>query len=266
MFRLRHRNFDYMLYEVDNISNDLRNGKVWEPHLLQFMQHYIKKDDVCLDIGANFGYHTLEMSRLSRSVHAFEPQMENYILLQTNIKNNHLNNVVAHNNAVGNTNDVVEIPLFGVMNGNKGNINMGDISVNHHMGNFSKCSTVKIDDLALDRVDFVKIDVQGYEKFVLEGMSSTINKTKPLIVIEFEDHQLYKFGLNSFEILNLLKNLGYVVFLLDYDYPSDHVCVHSSRLEEFKQKMGQYIVKNDKPESFVCPSINHMIEFKIKVY
>jgi len=265
MFQLKHRNFDYSLYSVDNISNDLKNGKVWESHLLRFMECYLKKDDICLDIGANFGYHTLEMSRLSRKVHSFEPQLENYILLQTNIKNNRIENVSTYNNAVGNTNDTVKMPIFNIMTTDKKNINMGDISINHleNQNTYTECKTVKIDDLELDRVDFVKIDVQGYEKFVLEGMIHTIEKTSPLLVVEFEDHQLSKFGYQSSDLVQLLKGLGYVIFLLDYEYPSDHVCVHTSRLEEFKQKMGKYILKNDKHFSRVCPSVNNMIEYKI---
>jgi FkbM family methyltransferase len=89
--------------------------------------------------------------------------------------------------------------------------------------------------------DFIKIDAQGYEKFVLEGASNLIKKYKPTIVIEIEDHQLRKFGYKCDELFNMIYSMGYVIYFLDYHYPSDHVCVHKDKLEEFVMKNKEWI-------------------------
>ncbi|MDZ5085411.1 MULTISPECIES: FkbM family methyltransferase [Mycobacteriaceae] len=64
-----------------------------------------------------------------------------------------------------------------------------------------QCPVMRVDDLNLEPV-FVKIDVQGYEVDVLRGMSSTIERARPLILIED--------GVTTSEVLELLTPLGYV--------------------------------------------------------
>ena len=267
MFSLRHRELDYTLYKGDGlISKYLAHGMEWEPHLLTIMEKFIKQDHVCLDIGSNFGYHALEMSKLTKNmVHAFEPQHENFLLLKKNVENNKIQNITIYENAVGNSTTTVKMPLFNIENEDVC-LNMGDISVNHLQQDqkFTEVKTVKIDDLLLDRVDFVKIDVQGYEQFVLNGMATTLSVHKPLMVIEFEDHQLLKFGYNSLYLFNILREMGYTLFLIDADYASDHLCVPNDKLEFFLQEMKEFIVFNDKQSNRICPSINGLITQKIK--
>jgi hypothetical protein len=56
-----------------------------------------------------------------------------------------------------------------------------------------------------------------------------------------EDHQLRRFGYGVFELFEQLRHLDYYIYLLDYHYPSDHVCVHKDNLFQFKQNNSQYI-------------------------
>lgn len=89
--------------------------------------------------------------------------------------------------------------------------------------------TIKIDDLNLTRLDFIKLDIQGYEIFAIEGGILTILKYKPDIFIEIEDFQLQKFGKTPEDVISLLKYLGYHIYRMNYNQPFlyrnyDHIC------------------------------------------
>jgi hypothetical protein len=121
---------------------------------------------------------------------------------------------------------------------NHPSIHMGDLSV----GVGGETIEVKtLDSLQIPKVDFIKIDVQGYEKYVLEGAKKTIMDSKPTIIIEMEDHQLRRFNYGVVELFEQLRNLDYYIYFLDYHYPSDHVCVHKDKLNNFIEINNQYI-------------------------
>jgi hypothetical protein len=94
-------------------------------------------------------------------------------------------------------------------------------------------------------------------------MRQILQRDKPVIIIEFEDHQLIKLGRTAKNVLEFLHSINYYVFLLDYEYPSDHVCVHKDNLDMFRSKMGIYISPNTYTENKICKSINGLIPEKI---
>jgi hypothetical protein len=99
---LVHRDLKYTIFTYDCISKNLIDGREWESHILKFMDIYIDPDFNCIDIGANFGYHTLELSKLTKGkIFAFEPQIQNNMLCAINISNNSINNVTLYKYAVG---------------------------------------------------------------------------------------------------------------------------------------------------------------------
>ncbi len=71
---------------------------IWEPHLVRLLHRLVRSDDVCLDVGANIGVHTLVLAGLAPQgrIHAFEPSSKNFSFLKRNIRDNHLGNVTAH--------------------------------------------------------------------------------------------------------------------------------------------------------------------------
>ena len=70
-----------------------------------------------------------------------------------------------------------------------------------------------------------------------------------------EDHQLRKFNYGVVELFEQLRSLDYYIYFLDYHYPSDHVCVHKDKLNEFIQINSQYI----KPLT-ESNNLNHNVE------
>jgi FkbM family methyltransferase len=266
---LKHRELNYTIFTYDCISKNLIDGREWESHILKFMEVYIEPEFNCIDIGANFGYHTLELSKLTRGkIFAFEPQIQNNMLCAVNISNNSSNNIVLYKYAVGDKIQEIKLPILNILE-NKNYENMGDISVNYNVGHsYSTTLEVPIDaipEIVNTPIHFIKLDVQGYELNSLKGMRLLLERDKPVAIIEFEDHQLIKVGLTGKDVLEYLQSINYYVFLLDYEYPSDHVCVHKDKLNEFRSKMGIYISPNTYTENKTCSSINGLITEKISL-
>jgi FkbM family methyltransferase len=148
-----------------------------------------RQGGIALDVGANVGHHTLALSQIFASVHAFEPNPDPLAALRQKIESNGILNVVVH--PVGLWDRDAELPFNVPPSSNTG------------MGSFKEtieCSTgvaplalpVRPGDDVLqehgvERIDFLKIDVQGAEKEVVTGLRQTIKRSRPLIWIEISD-------------------------------------------------------------------------------
>jgi FkbM family methyltransferase len=135
-------------------------------------------DSVILDIGANIGVWTINLARQNRQVHCFEPFFPSYLALCGNIFLNKVeNNVLVYNCALTNTTDK---KLY-ISNNEANNIG-GVMLVEHPEG--AEINLKTIDSLNLQRLDFIKVDVEGHEYNVLKGGEETIKKYKPVIFFE----------------------------------------------------------------------------------
>ena len=107
-----------------------------------------------------------------------------------------------------------------------------------------KINSRTLDSFNLENIALIKIDVQGWEKKVLKGAEETLKRCKPLLIIEFENHQLLKTNTSVEELIAYIKQLDYYIFYLDYSYPSDHVCVHKSEIDYFRSNFKKYIYEH----------------------
>ncbi|MBU2634018.1 MAG: FkbM family methyltransferase [Nanoarchaeota archaeon] len=176
----------------------------------------IKEGDVVLDIGANIGYYALIFAKLvgpKGKVFAFEPDPENFALLNKNIKINEYKNVVLINKAV--SNETGEIKLY-LNEYNKANHQIYP-SKNHRKSILIQ--TTRLDDFFKDykgKIDFVKIDIEGAEYLAIQGMSNLLNKNKNIkIITEFYPCWLENFNVKSEEYLKLLSKHGFKLYNLN---------------------------------------------------
>ena len=142
-----------------------------------------KRGEVVIDIGAHIGRYTMSIAKAvgdEGMVVAIEPHPENYKALQRNIELNRLKNAIALNLAAWEKD--CELRLF-----------IGDCTghhsarINRGLGLFkSKARAMDnvLKELSLDRIDWIKIDVEGAECEVLYGLGETLSKQNPKIVIE----------------------------------------------------------------------------------
>jgi len=214
-----------------------------------------------IDIGANFGYHTLFFAReCNGSVYAFEPQIQNFQLLQYNVLSNKAKHVILYNDACGDTDCEVKMPIFNC----NSTINMGDITPNCcPTDTISIARSVLLDNINFQsKIDLIKIDVQGWEKKVLIGAINLLKTHKPVLIVEFEYFQLEKTNTTCKELFDFIREQDYYIFYLDYSYPSDHVCVHNSKMEEFRMKFKHYIFPHTETNN-INDNVGHGVNEKI---
>ena len=208
-----HEGYKMHLDSKDSLLLSLRPN--YEPEHVEFMKKNIKKGDIAIDIGANIGYYTILLSKLvgeNGKVFAFEPDPNNFKVLKENIKLNNLKNVIIENKAVSNKNGKIHLYFS--------KINSGDSRVYKTLEDREK---VEVNCITLDnyfkntkiRPSFIKIDTQGYEPAIFEGMNKLIKNKNIIITAEFFPEGLKSAGFNPLHFLESLKNNGFELFDLE---------------------------------------------------
>lgn len=237
----RHSVRDGLCYELD-ISDVIGHalyfyGRVFYPKSVLAL---IQPADVVLDIGANIGTFTLPAAMHCRhgAVFAFEPDPSHISNLKRNLQLNGLPHVQIVRKALGD--HVSEEYLVQVEPNNRGMNRI--LPQSRYAGRGSQLVNVAtLDDevilLGLHKIDFIKIDVEGFEWFVLKGGSDTIRKFKPVMVIEVIDANLKVHNIASAQVLDLLFGWGYDICDLASQQPivagkaveTDILCTHPAR-------------------------------------
>ena len=188
-----------------------------EKESVYWCRKLIKPGMVVVDVGAHIGYYTRIFSGLvgeAGRVLAFEPHPENYPILESNIKSSRYKNVNIYNMCISNK----DAP--GILYTSPGHSNHNLI-----YGYTESLGTNEVDCLRMDtflnehteikQIDFVKIDVEGAELLVLEGMSETISSNPELIIlIEYNPKALRCYGIEPFELVSKLDRLGFDVKMI----------------------------------------------------
>jgi FkbM family methyltransferase len=205
-------------------SLDLREGidlaiflGVYEPETIQTLSRIIKSGDVVLDIGANIGAITLPLALYvgdSGHVIAFEPTTWAYEKLKKNLSLNHQlsQRVKAEHMMLLETEQ--QAPDF-VYSSWSLTAEEDDLTHPQHKGRLMTTNGVKVISLdqylkenPVDKLDFIKLDVDGYELPVLKGAQKTISFYRPKIILEMAPHiqeEKHQFG----ELIEELKQNHY---------------------------------------------------------
>lgn len=186
-------------FDDDYIGRCLIRDGIYDGETLEFIDRLLSqrlKNATILDIGANIGNHALAFSRLANQVYAFEPVPETYDLLEKNIDQNKINNILPFNFALSDSNDIAKIYLS--------DKNAGQSSLYQRESNQSGSVEVRLrngdevfEENNLGSVDLIKIDVEGHEPAVIKGLSATIASFKPIVILEWVDHEAKKVMLDE---------------------------------------------------------------------
>lgn len=182
----------------------------YEQDELEAMRSLVsERSAVALDIGANVGHHTLYMASFCAQVHAFEPYENVASAIDDKIQRNGLRHVQVHRVGLSDQEQVLD--YFAPQGVNTGT---GTFVATHETQNnrlVGQLRVVKADDyfqaLQLERVDLVKIDVEGFELSVLRGMPETLRRHRPIVMLELSDEA--RQSLPSLEALMALFPAGY---------------------------------------------------------
>lgn len=211
----------YILFQNDcGVTDIARWGGIYEPYIFDYINKNLKVENTnIVDIGANFGFHSLEFSEMvgdSGKVYAFEPQRLIYYQLCGNVILNGLDNVYCYNTCLGDKESTVELENPNYYSKEK--INIGDTHTDKFTHSGKELATVKtLDSFNLSNVSVIKLDVQGYELYVINGMVDTITKNKPHIFIEIDIVHLAFYGLTEQSIFSRLNELDYSVERMSQD-------------------------------------------------
>lgn len=213
-------NWFYILDADLYVSDIVRRGEIYERHITDTLSQIECKNKTIIDCGANFGAHTLPFARLvgpEGRVVAFEAQRFVYYQLCANIFTNGVKNIDARCEAVAENSYGYISMIEDHDYVNARNQNIGNTHVSPSIkGNIPKRA---IDDLNLTDVVAIKLDVQGYEMFVLYGAEKTILKYKPILFIEIEPEHLSIYGYSAEDVHDWLDGHGYKTELVkDYDF------------------------------------------------
>ena len=161
IIKYRRSNFDpwnswFEYQKIGHMEHFIRE-KFWYPN--------IKPGDVVVDAGAGWGSYALTAAVLGANTYAFEPDLRIFKDLEINIKENNLTNVTTSSFGLSDTTSTIEWEEIPAM----------------HL--------IRLDDYGLDRLDFLKLDIEGFEFKALHGAQELIKKYRPRMLIEM--HLMY---------------------------------------------------------------------------
>lgn len=190
----------------------------FEQATTKLIESTVRPGMVVLDIGAHAGYYTLLAARGTGSegrVYAFEPEPENFKLLTKNVEANGYLNITPVNLAV--CNEVGSRTLFVT------SLDNGRHSMYHH--NLPESGQVDVDSITVDKflegegwpaVGLIKVDVEGAESEVLEGMEELFSRSEDLkFIIEFNPYLLKNAGVDLLGFLDEPAKFGFNVQYID---------------------------------------------------
>lgn len=232
----------------------------YEPSITRIISQLVQPGDICLDVGANIGWYTTLLQKIvgnDGSVHAFEPVPNVYEKLRRNVSHNEPpSNVKINNLALGNTEKIVDLHIFA-------NLPEGHHSIatfdNTEYESFS-CRMITLDSYLTENqigeVNFVKVDIEGAEKMMLEGADILFKQKRPPIW-EIE------MALETTRGFDYLPNdlIEYIRGKADYEfYAIDEINFGLHRIENFSSE--------DKGANVLCLPKGHyherLVQLKLK--
>jgi FkbM family methyltransferase len=201
--------------KLDNVvSQELIQSNKWEKLQTSIFKQNIKKGNIVVDVGAHIGYYTLIAADIvgkKGKVYAFEPDLKNFNILMRNIKVNKYRNIIPINKAVAKKDG--KLNLF-INPTNSGDHRVYESNKNRKR---TEIESVSLDSvLKNEKVDLIKIDIQGSEINALKGAFHTLNNNKALkMIIEFWPGGLKLSGGSQEEFIRLLRNSKFTLYNID---------------------------------------------------
>lgn len=206
------------------------NNKIHEKTTTELFKKTIKEGDIIADLGANVGYFTLLAAKLTGEkgrVFSFEPEPHNYNYLKKNIEINNYNHASAFQKAVSDRNGRTKLYICDYDPGHHTINSYSGIDA-YSRGRKTEEKKIDIDTITLDsflegktnKVDVIKMDVEGAEMLALSGMDKILKSNKNIkMFIEFFPLLIENMGSSPKEFIHrLLKNYNFSIFVIPDDY------------------------------------------------
>ena len=199
---------------------------VWEPVITAYIRSVLRPGDTVIDIGANVGAHALLAAHLvgpTGQVHAIEASPSIFRRLQANLAANGVHNVTAYNFAASDRDGTVTVFLHDAWNAGGTTIMPGHAAeIPAHAEAVVKALPVPdiVPREALRKARLVKIDVEGAEWLVLQGMRESLPEMAPdvQLILEANAESLAALGMSIVDLLAFFREYDFEAFGIDNAY------------------------------------------------
>ena len=176
---------------------------------------YVKHFNSAIDAGANYGLMSYNLNNKFSKIHAFEVDISVRECLRKNVEKFQLDNVVVYDYGLSDKEENVSLIY---------NKHSFGTSVNKNQSGECPCTT--IDSFNFQDIDFIKMDCEGYEPYILRGAKNTIKKFKPVILMEDKNLSKKYYGEEGNLAVEILLAWGYT---MEVSWPKDCVMVHKNQ-------------------------------------
>lgn len=177
-----------------------------------YIDNLLSEGATMVDVGAFIGEYSTYCSEFvgeTGMVIAFEPVKDNYDLLDKFAS--FYNNIIVFKAAI--SSEKKEIKIYK----SKSNAQDNRLFEFEGAGDYETVSAIRLDDLEFDRLDLLKISVQGYEDFVIQGAKEVIQKYRPHIIADFNPQLIEEAGNTASNMLSFYDELKYCWQFVEYD-------------------------------------------------
>jgi FkbM family methyltransferase len=202
---------------IQRLKNGQYQGSNWV-----FAQTLINNWNRCIDVGSNNGCNAIHYAKQFNIVECFEPTHLAQQLWQNTIRDNNVQNVNLYTQGLAEENKSAEIVIH---NKNGGHNHVENLDKPRWTGKkwiarnpdrkrkrqLQPIQLKTLDSYGFEDVGFIKIDVEGYEQFVLQGAQQTIQKSRPTIQLEIVAGQCRKFGYWGEDMIEWIRSWDYSV-------------------------------------------------------
>ncbi len=200
------------LYRDSILSKLIYEG--FEKDEINYLTKTLKKNDFFVDIGANVGLFSLIASKIvgiEGKVLCFEPAPLTFSRLDENVKLNNFNNIEIRNIGLSDTKG--ELTFYVSNNGYDAWNSFAPSQDNKLESSIQvPVSTLDIElkDIDKSKIKLMKIDVEGWEKYVLNGGKDFFMNYNPIVMVEFTEENTFNAGYPVYDIYNIMQDFGYV--------------------------------------------------------
>lgn len=191
--------------------------------IILLMDRFVKPGMVVIDVGANLGEVSLAAARrvgISGHVYAFEPMDSQFACLIDNININEIKQITPEKKGLSDQGGVASIySVSGVFKDGTKHVGLGTLYPSSERSIPSgEIELTTLDEYCsvkgVERIDLVKIDVEGAELAVLQGGVGALQRFKPYLIVEIQPGTTHSAGYRPEDIVNLLKTLGYSFYII----------------------------------------------------
>ncbi len=192
----------------------------YDTSLHAFIERRVKPGMACLDVGANMGEVGLHMARKTGptgAVHCFEPVPWLCERLRANIRKNALQETaLAHGVALSDRTGNARLRLPGPDHPNLGMASL--VSPSAQLADAVDVPTLTLDEFVaerrLERIDLIKVDIQGAEPLFLEGARGSLERHAPDLLMEISPEDLAGLGWDGRRLVEAVEQVGYEGYAL----------------------------------------------------